>query len=99
MPVTSAFFGFATWRPPPSPNSCRTASARFSPPGQPGLTGRDLASSRVERQRSLVREIGIEGKVAALTAFAETEVFELHHDGDSEVVIRLEHANVLRCQA
>src|SRR5215475_10416739 len=55
----------------------------------------NLAAAGVERQIAVVGEIVLADELHALARLAEAERLELQHDGDDEVVIRVERGDVL----
>src|SRR3990172_2379349 len=61
---------------------------------KPGLSRRDLAAARVEGEVSGMREIRFPDVGATLAALAEAQHLQLQQDGNDEIVVRMERADV-----
>ena len=64
-----------------------------------GLSRGDLSAAGVQRQVAVEGEVMLADEVAALAMLAEAEHFHLQHDGDDEVVVGMEGADVRRRHA
>src|SRR5579862_3546984 len=60
-----------------------------------GLTRGDLTTAGVEGQIAIEGEIMLADERHALARLAEAEGFELQHDGDDEIIVRVERGDVL----
>src|SRR5690606_15862169 len=59
----------------------------------------NLTAASVKWKGAFVAEVGAEHEIAPLSPPAEAKVFELHEHRDCEIVIGLEHRNVMGLEA